>query len=146
MIQIRSFSYEEWLDVHEINANNPQLSFADCSCLWLCGQLSATLLTSDGKLRSLAAEKGIPVHGILWAFDQLTSQNEITIGEAESKLCEIENMNNSDTRYKLEKSVLLHDIFEILESIAPEGCYFGSHPVDSMLIGFWDKAMFSATR
>jgi hypothetical protein len=66
--------------------------------------------------------------------------------EAERKLREIENVNNSDTRSKLEKTILFHDIFEILESIAPEGCYFGSHPVDSMLIGFWDKTMFSATR
>jgi len=68
------------------------------------------------------------------------------LAEAERKLREIENINNSDMKYKLEKSVLFHDIFEILDSIAPEGCYFGSHPGDSMVIGFWDKALFSATR
>jgi hypothetical protein len=68
------------------------------------------------------------------------------LGEAERKLREIENTNNSDTRYKLEKSILLHDISEILESIAPEGCYFGSLPGDPALIGFWDKTLFSATR
>jgi hypothetical protein len=76
----------------------------------------------------------------------LSQETAERLGGAERKLREIENMNNNDTRYKLEKSILLNDISEILESIAPEGCYFGSHPVDSMLIGFWDKAMFSATR
>ena len=78
----------------------------------------------------------------------LTLSQEIAekLEKAERKFREVENMNNINTGNKLEKSILLHDISEILESIAPEGCYFGSHPVDSMLIGFWDKAMFSATR
>ena len=68
------------------------------------------------------------------------------LAAAERKLLEIENVNNIDTKYKLEKAVLFHDIFELLESIAPEGCYFGSHPGDSAVMGFWDKALFSATR
>lgn len=68
------------------------------------------------------------------------------IAAAERKLREIENVGNSDKKYKLGKAVLFHDIFEILESIAPEGCYFGSHPGDSTVMGFWDKGLFSATR
>jgi len=86
MININNFRDEEWEEVVEIKTENPPLSLADCSCFWLCKQLSATLLTSDGKLRNSAFEKGIPVHGILWVFEQLISQEEITVGEAESKL------------------------------------------------------------
>lgn len=93
MIQIRSFSYDEWKKVLEIKTDNPPLSLADCSCFWLCKQLSATLLTSDGKLRRSASEKDIPVHGILWVFDQLISQNEITIRKAEKKLNAIMEVN-----------------------------------------------------
>lgn len=76
----------------------------------------------------------------------LSQETVEKIAEVESKLREIENISNSDTKYRLEKSILFHDIFEILESIAPEGCYFGSHPGDPMVIGFWEKALFSATR
>jgi transcriptional regulator of heat shock response len=68
------------------------------------------------------------------------------IAAAEQKLREIESISNSDMKYKLAKAVLFQDIFEILESIAPEGCYFGSHPGDATVMGFWDKSLFSATR
>jgi hypothetical protein len=76
----------------------------------------------------------------------LSQETVEKLAKTERKLREIENISNNDTKYKIEKTVLFHDIFEILDSIAPEGCYFGSHPVDSMVIGFWDKALFSATR
>ena len=68
------------------------------------------------------------------------------VAEIERKLHDIENLNDNDKKNKLEKTVLYNDIFEVLESIAPEGCYFGSHPGDPMVMGFWDKALFSATR
>jgi hypothetical protein len=76
----------------------------------------------------------------------LCQETSEKLAAAERKLREIANTNNSDTKYKLKKTVLFNDIFEILESIAPEGCYFGSHPADPALMGFWDKSMFSATR
>jgi len=92
-IQIRSFSDKELEEALKIQADNPTLSLEDCSCFWLCRQLSATLLTSDGKLRRSASEKDIPVHGILWVFDSLISEKEISIGEAESKLKSLMNIN-----------------------------------------------------
>lgn len=76
----------------------------------------------------------------------LSQETVEKIAAAERKLREIENISNSDTKYKLEKSVFFNDIFDILESIAPEECYFGSHPGDPMVLGFWEKALFSATR
>lgn len=92
-IQIWSFSDKEFEEVLKIKSDNPPLSMADCSCFWLCRQLSATLLTSDGRLRRSASEKDIPVHGILWVFDNLMSEKEISIGEAESKLKALMEIN-----------------------------------------------------
>ncbi len=93
MITICSFSGEDWEEVVKIQIENPALSMADCSCFWLCKQLSAILLTSDGKLRNAASEKGIPVHGIFWVFDQLINQEEITPRKAETKLKALMEIN-----------------------------------------------------
>ncbi len=76
----------------------------------------------------------------------LCQETSEKLAAVEKKLYEIENLNNNDAKHKLEITVLFNDIFEIMESIAPEGCYFGSHPGDPTVMGFWDKALFSATR
>jgi len=60
-------------------------------------------------------------------------------------LREIEKIKNNDKNYKCQKEILFLDIFDILEDIAPKGCYFGTHPRDFGLIGFWDKASFSVS-
>ena len=57
-----------------------------------------------------------------------------------------EKLENTDRIYKHKKEILFQDIFDILENISPEGCYFGTHPTNLSLIGFWDKNLFSATR
>jgi len=93
MINIYSFSDKEWSEVVYIKNENPPLSMADCSCFWLCKKLSATLLTSDGKLRSSASEENIPVHGILWVFEELILQKEITVEEAVKKLHKLMEIN-----------------------------------------------------
>ena len=77
---------------------------------------------------------------------RLDRQTEQRLGRAERKLKDIENTEDISMMDKCRKQILFRDIFEILEDIAPHGCYFGSHPIDHALIGFWDKALFSATR
>ena len=67
------------------------------------------------------------------------------LAKTEHKLREIEKIKDNDKMYKCQKDLLFLDIFDILQEIAPEGCYFGTHPRDFQLIGFWDNALFSIT-
>jgi len=102
-IQIWSFSDKEFEGVLKIKSDNSPLSLGDCSCVWLCMQLSATLLTTDGRLRRSASEKDIPVHGILWVFDQLILQKDITVWGAHRKLKILMEINPRLPREECEK-------------------------------------------
>lgn len=62
------------------------LSFPDCTCIFLAQTISATLLTGDKALRKAAGSYKIPVHGILWVFDQLIKNRLISRQIAYSKL------------------------------------------------------------
>ncbi len=50
-------------------------------------------LTNDEKLKKSASEQGLEVHGILWVFDQLILEEEITMPEATKKLKELMEIN-----------------------------------------------------
>ncbi len=77
------------------------------------------------------------------ALDQETSKK---LFEVEQKISRTEDLENTDKTYKLKKEILFQEIFDILEEISPEGSYFGTHPTDLSLIGFWEKNLFSVTR
>lgn len=54
-----------------LQAQQPSLSFADCSAFVYALRHGAILLTGDGKLRQFAQAQAQPVHGTLWVLDQL---------------------------------------------------------------------------
>lgn len=76
-------------------------------------------------------------------LDQETSEKLLKVKQ---KLHQADRLENIDKIYKRKKEILFQDIFDILENISPEGCYFGTHPTNLSLIGFWDKNLFSVTR
>jgi len=78
------------------------------------------------------------LHSLL--LDQETASE---LAKVERQLQDIENAEDTATKNQCGKEILYWDIFSILDDIAPNGCYFGSHPEDRVLIGFWEKALFS---
>jgi len=45
--------------------------------------------------------------------------------------------NNLSASHEEELSWALEDLFDLLNKLAPEGCYFGAHEGDGALFGFW---------
>lgn len=54
-----------------LKARYPALSANDCFCYVTAEVHTAILLTGDRQLRNVAADNGLPVHGVLWIIDQL---------------------------------------------------------------------------
>ena len=89
----QGFSFEELLRIQLLEVENPAISIADCSCLYLSRKVSATLLTGDAALRRVADQNDIPVHGILWVFDEMVDRGIISKQEARDKLFELMELN-----------------------------------------------------
>ncbi len=93
-LQKKAFNYEELVQVQLLEVEHQALSIADCSCLFHARTLSAKLLTGDAALRRTAEQADIPVHGILWIFDELVSQEIVTKEQAYEKLSQLVTINS----------------------------------------------------
>jgi predicted nucleic acid-binding protein len=93
LLTMQGFTFEDLLQIQLIEDNNPVLSIADCSCLFLAEKFSATLLTGDGALRRIAEQQNIPVHGILWVLDELIARGLLAKTEAHDKLLQLKELN-----------------------------------------------------
>lgn len=89
----RIFTYEELVQIQQLEQAHKGLSVPDCSCLYFAKTLAATLLTGDAALRRIARQNKIPVHGLLWVFDELVTHNLITRQTASRKLSELVTVN-----------------------------------------------------
>ncbi|SMC78227.1 hypothetical protein SAMN02746065_11022 [Desulfocicer vacuolatum DSM 3385] len=89
----KTFTFEELMQIQSLESKYKALSVPDCSCLFQAKILSGRLLTGDAPLRKYASKDKIPVHGILWIFDQLLEHNIITPHHAHDKLTDLINRN-----------------------------------------------------
>ncbi len=88
------FNFNELTQIKNISNNYYSLSLEDSSCIWLCKNISAMLLTGEKTLRRIAESKGIEVHGILWIFEELISQQVLDHQTAIQKLNSLMNLNS----------------------------------------------------
>lgn len=63
------------------------------------------------------------------------------LARIEQELHKIENTVSDAKKHKRRKEIFFTDVVQLLEDIAPEGCFFGSHPSIPELIGFWEKSL-----
>lgn len=89
----QGFPFEDLMQIQKIRDENPVLSVADCSCLYLAEKLDAMLLTGDGALRRVAEKQEIPVHGIIWILDEMITNNLLTKPDARDKLQQLLVLN-----------------------------------------------------
>lgn len=89
----RSFQFDELSEMRLLQNKHPGLSLPDCSCIFLSKKLSATLLTGDNPLRRAAQQWGIPVHGVLWVFQELVDRSMLKKTVAGKKLNRLMEIN-----------------------------------------------------
>ena len=106
-INQESFSYHELTEIQLLEIQHGSLSIPDCSCLFLAKKKSATLLTGDARLRKVAENENVPVHGILWIFEELIRYGFITYATAHDKLLGLVNLNCRLPREEIEKIIIV---------------------------------------
>ena len=93
VLSVHNFYFDDLLRIQLIEVDNPGLSIADCSCLYLSQIKSAILLTGDAALRRIAQQSGITVHGILWIFDEMVNNGILPPNVVADKLCRLMEIN-----------------------------------------------------
>jgi hypothetical protein len=67
---------------------NPGLKLNDCFALVLAEDTDESmLLTGDARLRTLAEDNDVEVHGVLWITDELEERNIVTAQRLHGALC-----------------------------------------------------------
>lgn len=86
-LKIGDISDEEFNSCYVLKLITPgDLSIADCSVWRMAKTDNAKLLTSDAKLRKAAEKDNVEVHGILFVFDEMISNNILSITKAIGKV------------------------------------------------------------
>ena len=74
------------------NRQHPQLSLNDCFALVMAQTTpDAVLLTGDQRLRRVAEQQGLAVHGILWILDQAYEQGAVDAATLHAALLVLAN-------------------------------------------------------
>lgn len=83
---------------------------------------------SHGTLR---AEDLIP------AFDAVLRTHGVMVEQPECVTRLLEGGELTDDEWEQVSWFVNEDLFDAMDEIAPEGCYFGAHPGDGADYGFW---------
>jgi len=82
---VHNLMEEDFLQIHS-EPYPKSLSETDKSVLHIANKINACVLSSDKTVRNCSKNKGIEYHGMIWIFDKLVEENNLTKKEAASKL------------------------------------------------------------
>lgn len=91
-LTIHSISDEERTSIQTLDFPKG-LSETDKTVLFLAEKVDAFILSSDNLIRKIAKQRSIQRHGLIWIFDQLVEQNQLTLKEAHQKLTALKSLN-----------------------------------------------------
>ena len=77
-LQIETLDEQAIFRLFKLMAIHHYNSVADISCYLLAQETGWPLLTGDGRLRKLARQQGVQVHGVLWLLDRLLGHGVIS--------------------------------------------------------------------
>lgn len=111
-LEVIEVSGEVVAQAQAYTAEDRRLSFYDCLALaYTETQEEAVLFTADGPLRAFATSKGIEVHGVLWAIEQLVVHGQLQKSEA----IEILEMFRDDPLVRLGNAIISRAVRRIEE-------------------------------
>ncbi len=85
---------EEEDQINNLKLKRNLKSFPDKTMLWKALQLKCPLLTCDDKLRLVAVDLGIEVHGSIWVLTELEKQNILSKQRTIELLEQLKMVNN----------------------------------------------------
>jgi hypothetical protein len=92
-LQIIELTSQEMTVMQRLKSTNAALSLPDCAAYVGAQRPDHELLTGDGVLRSLAAARGLPHHGVLWIMDHLLESGAATTVELHTGLTTLSQHN-----------------------------------------------------
>ena len=81
-LTVFEFTGEEIEDVVNFDTGRKLKRFTDKSIIWKSIQLNCPMLTGDSRMREVAENMGIEVHGSIWVIDELINSELISKGKA----------------------------------------------------------------
>lgn len=110
MLVIDTFTCEEVSQIVSYAQKHRALSFEDCSLVVTRRMHNALVITGDRKLRTVIESKQLEIHGILWLFDRMVDNSDITNNLAAGKLQELRTMNCRLPVDEMEERIRLWEI------------------------------------
>jgi len=104
-LTVIEFTGEDVEDVVNFDTVKGLKRFTDKSVIWKSVQLNCPMLTGDKKMKEIAENIGIEVHGSIWVIDELYNYNLISTEKAIELLEQLMKTNSWLPRNEIEKRI-----------------------------------------